>query len=414
YLRHQRSALTKPESKIRIDIQGSIFPTIRHAYSRSSSLDAAHKLVLKCIEQLGRREDSVLYFDGNLAKEKLEMHQQRRSAREKALKDANKEVDEFDGRVRNGLKIRKQHFINIYKSLSKAFEWDPEARESLIAYLEQEGWSVADVKIAEDSKKGDLVISGDSDLAIHPNVTMIWRPVSGGRFLEYKMEDVLEALGGISRTQLTALGIVSHNDYNKNVYGVGCASNFNIIKPLSGMDVPGMVADYLADSQVILKNRDKLNFDNSIKVFARGQHETMSRSERDPEALTIDQIKIKFYNVQQRYEQRKRDDAEARNSAKSALPGDRVYRHKAGQQFNRYRVIDQPPPQEKQDCINKDRITAGAASSQQNTDSTSACHERPQMMKQYKLKPWKSKTENPENISTTPISDISEEPKAPR
>ena len=52
YLRNQRSALTKPESRVRIDIQGSIFPTIRYAYSRSFSLDVAHKLVLKRIARV--------------------------------------------------------------------------------------------------------------------------------------------------------------------------------------------------------------------------------------------------------------------------------------------------------------------------------------------------------------------------
>lgn len=66
---------------------------------------------------------------------------------------------------------------------------------------------------------------------MHPNVTMIWRPVSGGRFLEYMVEYVMEALGAISWTLLTVLGIVS---YNNNINGLGCATNFSIIKSLSG------------------------------------------------------------------------------------------------------------------------------------------------------------------------------------
>ncbi|KAK5829219.1 hypothetical protein F5H01DRAFT_374600 [Linnemannia elongata] len=191
---------------------------------------------------------------------------------------------------------------------------------------------------------------------MHPNVTMIWRPVSGGRFLEYMVEYVMEALGAISWTQLTVLGIVS---YNNNINGLGCATNFSIIKSLSGTDVPGMVAGYLADSRVVIKNKDKLDFDASIRVFTFGQQTPIPRQESNPSGLTADKIKAKFHDVQQRYEQRKGDDVDVRKAAKSALPGDRVYRHKASQQFNRYRIIDHPPPKDKKPPVNGNPMDHG-------------------------------------------------------
>lgn len=64
--------------------------------------------MLKRIKQLGRREESVLYFDGNPTKKKQRTHQQRANAREKALKDVDKKVDEFAERVQNEPRIRKQ------------------------------------------------------------------------------------------------------------------------------------------------------------------------------------------------------------------------------------------------------------------------------------------------------------------
>ena len=36
----------------------------------------------------------------------------------------------------------------------------------------------------------------------------------------------------LSRAQWTVLGIVSANDYNKNIHGLGIASNFGIVKSL--------------------------------------------------------------------------------------------------------------------------------------------------------------------------------------
>lgn len=119
-----------------------MFPTIHYAYSHCSSLDAAHKIVLKRIKQLRARERSVLYFDGEPAQEKQETHLQRANAREKALKVAEEKVDEFAERVDNGLRIWKQQYININKNLAKGFCWDPEAREVLSVYLEKENWAV--------------------------------------------------------------------------------------------------------------------------------------------------------------------------------------------------------------------------------------------------------------------------------
>jgi len=44
---------------------------------------------------------------------------------------------------------------------------------------------------------------------------------------------VLSALGFETAEQLTALGIVSTNDYNRSVFGLGCETNYKIIKDIS-------------------------------------------------------------------------------------------------------------------------------------------------------------------------------------
>ncbi|KAG0366711.1 hypothetical protein BGX24_003579 [Mortierella sp. AD032] len=56
-------------------------------------------------------------------------------------------------------------------------------------------------------------------------------------------------------------------------------------------DVPCMVADSLADSRVIVKNKDKLDFDASIMVFAGGQQTLIPCQESNIYALTVDKIK---------------------------------------------------------------------------------------------------------------------------
>ena len=236
YPRNQSAAIGATGNKFLFDVQGTIFATIRYAYSTHTTLAYAHAIVLKRIEQLARcPSETVLYLDGLPAEEKRFTHQKRDKARTKALKEAQEKVSSFAERVDFGNRIRKQDFINIKKKLNGAFQWDPHARQGLAEFLRSKGWNVveceteADVRIGSDSRNGDIVISGDSDMLVYENVSMIWRPVSGSRFLVYNVDEVLAALH-INRVQLTTLGIVSINDYDGNIYGLGCPSNLGVIK----------------------------------------------------------------------------------------------------------------------------------------------------------------------------------------
>ena len=74
----------------------------------------------------------------------------------------------------------------------------------------------AHIRIANDCGTHDVVISTDGDMLVYKTVSRIWRPISKRRFLQYKVSEVLDSLQ-ITRTRLTALGIVSRSDYNRNV-----------------------------------------------------------------------------------------------------------------------------------------------------------------------------------------------------
>ncbi|KAG0273533.1 hypothetical protein BGZ95_010664 [Linnemannia exigua] len=119
---------------------------------------------------------SELYFDGASSMEKEATHNEREKAQSKAEKLADEKISKFEARVNNGQRIRKQDFVGIKSQLSKVFRWDKEDRLSFIKYLRSQQWTVkespfeADVHIANDCVPGDIVISGDSDLIIHPTV----------------------------------------------------------------------------------------------------------------------------------------------------------------------------------------------------------------------------------------------------
>ncbi|KAF9536415.1 hypothetical protein EC957_011042 [Mortierella hygrophila] len=223
----------------------------------------------------------------------------------------------------------------------------------------------------------------------------------------------MATLGAISRTQLTVLGIVSHNDYNKNVYELGCATNFSIIKNLSGSDIPTMVANYLADPQVVIKNKNRLDFDASIRVFAHGQQILIPRQESNLCALTADKIKAKFDNAKELLAQRKKAESEAKLSAKSGMARGRVYRHKASQTLNRYRDKKPIGNRTTADVVQLEQPAPPAPYRPRYSlkSHTRKSHEPPSAMKQHKLKPWKNKSETPDETPTAPVTDV---PRAPR
>ncbi|KAF9079720.1 hypothetical protein BGX27_006051, partial [Mortierella sp. AM989] len=179
-------ALGGPDSKFRVDIQGSFYSTIRYAYTHCSNNEAAHTLVLK---NLGKcvmgPTTAILYFDGAQCEEKRVTHEQRQNARAKAIDAADNHVTTFEDRVSQGAHIRKRHFANVNKQLTNAFRWDPDARNGLVLFLRNRGWTVvqcemeADIRIATDDVEGDIIISGDSDLFIYQRITVVWRPLRG-------------------------------------------------------------------------------------------------------------------------------------------------------------------------------------------------------------------------------------------
>ncbi|KAF9276713.1 hypothetical protein BGZ68_009835 [Mortierella alpina] len=247
-----------PNQCIRVDILGSLFMTIRSAYS-SRTLSEAHCIVEQEIQKLGDKAVLVLYLDGGPSEEKRETQVLREDRRKEALSQANIHLEELDRRVTGKLKVRKHHFKSVSKNLSSAYAWSMEARQAFAEYMRSRQWNVvtceteADVKIAMDCRAGDVVVSRDSDMLIYSNITTIWRPISKDRVLVYKLDTVLATLK-LNRTQLTVLGIVSKNDYGRNIYSLGSATNYAIIKEKVAEDAPAMVKQYLADTRVVSAN----------------------------------------------------------------------------------------------------------------------------------------------------------------
>lgn len=69
-----------------------------------------------------------------------------------------------------------------------------------------------------------------------------------------------------------------------------------------------MVAAYLADSHVVLKNKEKANFNNAIKVFVHCE-QSEGPALHSFNAETLDVIKLDHKEAHKRYDQRNEEQA---------------------------------------------------------------------------------------------------------
>ncbi|KAG0303305.1 hypothetical protein BGZ98_006802 [Dissophora globulifera] len=313
------------QSKIRVDFLGSFFPAVLWAYSNHTR-DKAHLILESLLKKLGNQQRLIIYFDGDPAEEKADTHRHRQDLRDKAQIRACNALEVLRGRVDNDLTVRKSHFNNVRKHLRGCFKWIHADRDVFIALLRSKGWVVvlceteADVKIAQDCLIDDVVVSRDSDMLIHMTISTLWKPIrraTQGKFLVYEVPSILARVG-LTRTQLTAVGVVTKNDYTSNIRTLGIAINHDLLRCLDGQqDVPTLILQYLALDKVILKNKTGQTFSTSINVFVN-RRQTPITTDPPANAVAYDNLRSEFNRVCNVFEQRKRERQAARRDSKRA------------------------------------------------------------------------------------------------
>ncbi|KAF9177634.1 hypothetical protein BGZ49_005585, partial [Haplosporangium sp. Z 27] len=183
-----------PGSIYRLDLLSCLYIQIRQAFYSCADIESAceaiHRALLKFIAASQPTPNVFIYLDGAWAFEKQETHSKRIDNASKALKKAGEYFDCLKPRVHDG-KWPKQQNMAFIKALKKALPLTDKDKESLAKYLQAKEWSVitadyeADVQIASDCEDTDIVISRDSDMLIYGEISIIWRPISQGRFLVY-------------------------------------------------------------------------------------------------------------------------------------------------------------------------------------------------------------------------------------
>ena len=223
-------------SRVLVDLQAAFFGKIRYAYSHHQST-AAHQMLQRAILKAGlTAESATLYVDGAVPVEKMATHQERAKKGRDSRIQAKEHLVALQERVRENKAVHKHHFQAVIKHALNGFRWPREERAAFVQYMRDQGWNVvecqfeADVTIARDSTENDVVLSIDSDYFAYSTVHTIVRPFRG-KFRKYRVAEVLGHLE-LSRDQLTALCVVSQNDYTSNITQLGPKTNMKIIRKL--------------------------------------------------------------------------------------------------------------------------------------------------------------------------------------
>lgn len=225
-----------PVPTIRVDVLATFYSCIRRIYT-THPLHVAHEALEQQILTSGIAQNSVLYLDGPSPDEKRKTFESREQRRGHNLKRAQESVAYLAESVKERRRVRKRQFVKLNKHIRAAFYWSLDSRKAFAQYMQSVGWSIvecsseADIAIAHACQPDDIVVSIDSDMLAYDTIRTIWRPISRGKFLIYDLASVLQCLG-FSRVHLTALCVVSKNDYNCNLARMGVLTNYRIIKSL--------------------------------------------------------------------------------------------------------------------------------------------------------------------------------------
>ncbi|KAG0202599.1 hypothetical protein BGX31_003558, partial [Mortierella sp. GBA43] len=271
-------------------------------------------------------------------------------------------------------RVRKRHITTVYKNLRDGFHWSIEHRTSFVDFMKSKGYDIvlcqteADVLIAAECRPEDAVVSCDSDMLFYKTIPKVWRPVGSfksRRFVPYEKTSLLQALE-LSSTQLTALGILSGNDYVSNIPHLAIATNRKIVQTMQG-DEKDIIRQYLAHPQA----KRKIDQDggcwtedvyaNAIKVFVTMQQTLTER---------MNNLMLAF-----------KENAYKKTVAESSRSN------------NPFDTVDKQHPANAHSC--RPRYSHKVRYEPSNE------HPEPAVSLQYTLKPWKDPLEKPAS-STTP------------
>ncbi|KAG0273526.1 hypothetical protein BGZ95_010671 [Linnemannia exigua] len=405
-----------PESKIRVDVCSTHNTLIRNLYGNTTDLNTAHLKLESCLKKIGDKTRVRYYIDGEPAVEKRQTHADRHQGRQNAVDKAATAITKLESRLVAKQRIRKHHIADAYKNLRLAFHWRLEHRSSFVEYMSNEGYDIvlcpteADVLIASECQPKDAVMSCDSDLLFYKSIPTVWRPVGpckARQFVPYEKSALLGDLG-LSTTQLTALAILSGNDYTKNIPHLAIYTNAKLIKDLQGgerQNERSIVQQYLSHPRVIrqINKEDGVwtthSYASACKVFVDMKQD---KAESSPSAATgsgsglsdasvtppsYESLQEQMMTFMRTFNVSKTEAYKARVAKRTTAISGGLDSHAEPKPVNPFDTLDKPDPSRSHQYRPRYSPKVRFEPSKEQP--------APAISAQYKLKPWKEPPEKP-------------------
>ena len=115
--------------------------------------------------------------------------------------------------------------------------------------------------------------------------------------------------------QWTCVGVVSGNDYDPNIKGLGIATNCTLVKNIKQDTVKDILTCYLELDRVKAKNQEKTAFSKAYKVFGTKKQElvdaVVETSEKQP-LFHQNTMKSKLLKIKQLQQQQQKSAKDAK------------------------------------------------------------------------------------------------------
>jgi hypothetical protein len=147
------------------------------------------------------KENTVLYLDGGVTKEKQATANRRQQIKERDSKKMEALLKAAEIKACQGRRVSTSQIDAITRLSRRMFKLTDHMKAILTRTAEEQGWKIilcngeADVHIGGlDLDENAAVISGDSDLLFYRNTHVVLRPTNSSCFLKYKKADILSLL----------------------------------------------------------------------------------------------------------------------------------------------------------------------------------------------------------------------------
>ena len=242
---HQAPKVNPPSDTILlVDLFGAYFCSVRYNFFALNNNEWVYNAIDKFLKLRFTDKAKVeIYIDGGRTKEKEKTTKARLATAKRQLVAAEAIVSDIESKADGGETATSATHRRCSRYLLQSFILTAEHRRALTHGLKSRGWNAvmakgeADLAIrarCEELKQQNnqfAVVTSDSDLLAHQAVPMIYRPFRRG-FRQYDVDQCAVDLG-LSRRQLTALAIVSRNDYSSGPFCLDIGINIEIIKELA-------------------------------------------------------------------------------------------------------------------------------------------------------------------------------------